>query len=210
MSFHLSFGVISIRAYSVASGSFVWTSPMRLEMRCTWVSTHTDGMPIAYERTQAAVFRPTIGRDTSCSVELGTTPPKSSRRTLQHLTMASAFCFGNPAGRMSSATTPGSASAIASMESYLRNRLSDALRVLSSLVRWDRIVAIRTWNGSAGHSGFSPSELRPGYAPPRYSCERMSSIGTISPPAISEPPPPCGKIRSRARCGRRGPPSRHP
>lgn len=47
MSFHLSFGVISIRAYSVASGSFVWTNPMRLEMRWTWVSTHTDGMPMA-------------------------------------------------------------------------------------------------------------------------------------------------------------------
>lgn len=139
---------------------------------------------MAYERTQAAVFLPTIGRDVNSSVELGTTPPKSSRRILQHLTMASAFCLGNPAGRISSETTAGSASASSSIESNLRNRLSEALLVLSSLVRCERMVAIRTWNGSAGHSGFSPSELRPGYAPPRYSCERMSRIGTISPPAI--------------------------
>ena len=195
MSFHLSSGVISIRANSVCSGVLVCTKPMRLDILCTWVSTHTDGMPMAYERTQAAVFLPTIGRDVRTSVSSGTHPQKSSRRILQHLTMASAFWLGNPAGRTSSATSPGSASAIASMESYLWNRLSDAFRVMSSLVRWERIVAIRTWNGSAGHSGFRPSELRPGYAPPRYSCDRISRIGTIFPPAIAAPPPPCGTIR---------------
>lgn len=135
MSFHLSSGVISMNANSVASGSFVWTRPIRLEMRWTCVSTHTDGISIAYERTQAAVFLPTIGRDVNSSVEFGTTPPKSSRRILQHLTMASAFCFGNPAGRISSDTTAGSASASSSIESNLRNRLSEAFRVLSSLVR---------------------------------------------------------------------------
>ncbi len=47
MSFHLSSGVISIRANSVCSGVLVCTRPMRLEILCTWVSTHTDGMPMA-------------------------------------------------------------------------------------------------------------------------------------------------------------------
>ena len=54
---------------------------------------------------------------------------------------------------------------MASTESNLWKRLSDALRVLSSLVLWDRIVAISTWNGSQGHSGLSPSEFLPGYTP---------------------------------------------
>lgn len=144
MSFHLSSGVIAIRAYSVSSGSLVLTSPMRFEIRWTCVSTHTDGMPMAYERTQAAVLRPTIGREVSSSVSLGTRHPNSSRRTLQHSTMAAPFCFGNPAGRTSSATTDGSASAISSIELYSLNRLSDALRVLSSLVRCESIVAIST------------------------------------------------------------------
>ena len=58
------------------------------------------------------------------------------------------------------------APAMASIVGYLWNRLSEALRVLSSLVRWDSMVAISTWNGSQGHSGLRPSELRPGYAPP--------------------------------------------
>lgn len=62
-------------------------------------------------------MRPTIGRLTSSSVLSGTLPPNSSLSLMQHLTMASAFCFGNPAGRMSSATTAESAPAIASMES---------------------------------------------------------------------------------------------
>lgn len=47
MSDHLSLGVISIRANSVSSGVFVCTRPIRLAMRWTWVSTHTEGMSIA-------------------------------------------------------------------------------------------------------------------------------------------------------------------
>ena len=81
---------------------------------------------------------------------------------MQQSTMAFPFCLGNPAGLTSSATSSGSADAISSTESYLWNRLSDAFLVLSSLVRCDRIVAISTWNGSAGHSGFRPSEFLPG------------------------------------------------
>lgn len=81
---------------------------------------------------------------------------------MQQSTMAFPFCFGKPAGRTSSATSPGSADAMASIESYLRKRLSEAFRVLSSLVRWDSIVASSTWNGSQGHSGFNPSEFLPG------------------------------------------------
>jgi hypothetical protein len=47
-------------------------------------------------------------------------------------------------------------------ESYLRNRLSDALRVFSARVLCESMVAIRTWNGSGSHSGPSPSEDLPG------------------------------------------------
>ncbi len=162
MSLQRSSGVISISARSVSSGVLVSTSPIRLDILWTWVSTQTDGIPIAYERTQAAVFLPTIGSDTSSSVLSGTSPPYSSLRTLQHSTMAAAFCLGNPAGRISSATSSGSAEARSSTVSCTLNRLSDAFRVLSSRVRCDSIVETSTWKGSAGHSGFSPSELLPG------------------------------------------------
>jgi len=47
MSDHLSSGVMSMRANSVSVGSLVSTSPMRLEILWTWVSTHTDGIPMA-------------------------------------------------------------------------------------------------------------------------------------------------------------------
>ena len=106
-----------------------------------------------------------MGSFSSSSVSRGTSPPYSSLSILQQSTMAFPFCLGNPAGRTSSATSSGSASAMASTESNLWKRLSDALRVLSSLVLWDRIVAISTWNGSQGHSGLSPSEFLPGYTP---------------------------------------------
>jgi len=123
-------------------------------------------------------------------VSLGTSPPYSSLSMMQHSTIAFAFCLGNPAGLTSSATSSTSAAAMASTESYLRNRLSDALRVLSSLVRCESIVAMRTWKGSGGHSGFRPSEFLPGKHPWKYSPARMSSIVQISSEAISAPPPP--------------------
>ena len=47
MSDHLSSGVIAMSAYSVSSGVLVSTRPMRLDILCTWVSTQTDGMPMA-------------------------------------------------------------------------------------------------------------------------------------------------------------------
>lgn len=75
MSDQRSSGVMSMSANSVSSGVFVSTSPMRLAILCTWVSTHTDGMPMAYDLTHAAVLRPTIGSFIISSVSSGTLPP---------------------------------------------------------------------------------------------------------------------------------------
>lgn len=162
MSLHLSSGVIAMRAASVSSGVLVSTSPMRLDILWTCVSTQTEGISMAYERTHAAVFLPTMGSPHSSSVSSGTSPPYSSSRMRQQETMAFYFWAGKPAGRISSATAPGSARDIASMVGYARKRLSEAFRVLSSFVLWERMVAIRTWKGSHGHSGLRPSEFLPG------------------------------------------------
>ncbi len=156
------------------------------------MSTHTAGIPIAYDLTHAAVFLPTIGSVIRTSVSSGTMQSYSSLSTLQQSTMAFAFCFGNPAGLTSMATSSASASAISSIELYFLKRLSDAFRVLSSLVLWDSIVAIRTWKGSGSHSGFRPSDDLPGYAPLLYSFESTSKIHVMS--FLTNPMPPllCG------------------
>lgn len=147
---------------------------------------------MAYALTHAAVFLPTIGRDNRSSVSSGTLQSYSSLRTLQQLTMAFAFCFGNPAECTSTSTSSGSASASSSTELYFLKRLSDAFLVLSSLVLWESMVAMRTWNGSGSHSGFRPSDDLPGYAPLSYSFESMSSILHMSFLTTPMPPLPYG------------------
>jgi hypothetical protein len=68
-------GIVFLNSISVSSGIFVLTSPSRLEIRCTWVSTGIAGCSNAYTRTQFAVFLPTPGISTSLSMSDGTFPP---------------------------------------------------------------------------------------------------------------------------------------
>lgn len=72
-------GVILINSNSVSVGSFVCTNPIRFAILCTCVSTHTEGISIAYDLTHAAVFLPTIGSFKSSSVSEGTMPSNSSQ-----------------------------------------------------------------------------------------------------------------------------------
>src|SRR5208282_792554 len=52
-------GNFFLKANSVSSGVRVSIYPRRLEMRCTWVSTHIPGLPNPSVKTRLAVLRPT-------------------------------------------------------------------------------------------------------------------------------------------------------
>ena len=75
MSIHSSRGSTFASALSVFSGVGAATSPSRLEMRCTWVSTQIAGIPKPSPSTRLAVLRPTPGSSRSAASDGGTSPP---------------------------------------------------------------------------------------------------------------------------------------
>src|SRR5438094_8221368 len=73
---HLSRGTSAIRSRSIFAGSSCFVRPSSVERRWTWVSTTTPSfLPNHVPSTTFAVFRPTPGSWTSCSIVSGTAPP---------------------------------------------------------------------------------------------------------------------------------------
>src|SRR2546425_12662888 len=106
---------------------------------------------------------------------------------------------------MSRSRSAASAAASSAGVSYLENSCLEAISVISSRVRWDRIVEIKTLNGSSVSATIFARTVSPACRSPpgRYRRERTRTKNTIRSRGGAEKgkgPPPGGGL-GRGRCG---------
>src|SRR5438445_9490840 len=89
---------------------------------------------------------------------------------------------------MSRSTSPASAAASSAGVSYVEKSGLDATSVISSRVRWDRIVEISTLNGSSVSATIFARAVSPARRPPsgRYRRERSRTMNAIRSRADAE------------------------
>ena len=138
-----------MRARSVCSGFFVTTHPMRLEMRCTWVSTQMPGQ--AESQVQHKVGRlPPHTREGKAAPPCPMVPCRRAGPPGRARWRAgfSPWCGRSPRGRSGARCALPGRAARACGVGAAASRPSAAFRVTSSFVRREIIVATSTRKGS--------------------------------------------------------------